>query len=71
MLIGGVVEDQVQDDADVAGVRLVEEGGEVCQRAVLGRDVRVVGNVIPAVKQRRRVMRRQPDRIDAEISQVV
>jgi len=71
MLIGGVVEDQVQDDADVAGVCLVEEGGEVCQRAVLGRDVRVVGNVVAAVQERGWIMRRQPDRIDAETGQVI
>ena len=71
MLIGGVVDDQLGDDADAAPVRLVDEALEVVERAVARMDVLVVGDVVAVVAQRRRIERQQPEAVDAEVLQVV
>ena len=71
MLVGGVVDDQLGDDADAARVRLVDEALEVVQRAVARMDVLVVGDVVAVVAQRRRIERQQPERVDAELLEVV
>ena len=71
VLVGGVVRDPVEQDADVARVRVGEqrvEGREVAEERV---DVAVVGDVVAEVGHRRAVDRRQPDRVDAEPLQVV
>ena len=52
MLIGGVVDDQLDQHADAAGVGGVDERGEIVQRAVAGVNVPVVGDVIAIVAQR-------------------
>ena len=54
VLVGGVVERQVDDDAHVALVRLRDELAELVERAELGEDRAVVGDVVAAVAQRRR-----------------
>ena len=41
------------------------------QRAVVGMDVGVVGDVVAVVAQRRGIERQQPERGDAEVLQVV
>jgi hypothetical protein len=71
VLVGGVVDDQLGDHAQAAPVRLAHEGAEVAQRAVVGVDVVVVGDVVAVVAQRRRVERQQPDRVDAQVLDVV
>ena len=71
MLVAGVVHDEVDDHPDVALVRLVEEVVEVLDRADLGEDVGVVGDVVPAVAQRRGEERRHPQAVDAEPLEVV
>ena len=71
MLVGGVVEDQLGDDAQAALVGLADERLEVAQRAVLGLTLGVVGDVVAVVLQRRRIERQQPDRGDAQVLQVV
>ena len=71
MLVGGVVDDQLGDDAQPAGVRLLDEAVEVLERTVGGVDVPVVGDVVAVVPQRRRVEGLQPDRVDAERLHVV
>ena len=71
VLVGGVVDDQLGDDAQAAAVRLAQEVAEVvaaCRRRV---DVGVVGDVVAVVLQRRGVERQQPDRGDAEVLEVV
>ena len=44
---------------------------EVLERAVVGMHVGVVGDVVAVVAQRRRIERQQPDRVDAELLDVV
>ncbi len=50
---------------------LADEQLEVAQRAVLGLDARVVGDVVAVVLARRRVERQQPEGGDAEVGEVV
>jgi hypothetical protein len=69
--VGGVVEHQVGDDPDAAGVCLVDERDEVGDGAELRRDQVVVADVVSAVTAGRVVERRQPDAIDAEPLQIV
>ena len=71
MLIGRVVQDQLDDHAQPARVRLVEKALEILQRAVAGMDVRVVGDVVPVVLERRGVHRLQPEAVDAERREVI
>ena len=71
VLVAGVVHDEVDDHADVALVRLVEEVVEVLDGAGLGKDVGVVGDVVAAVAQGRGEERRHPQAVDAQPVQVV
>ena len=66
MLVRGVVDDQLGDDADAAAVRLLDEAIEVRERAVARMDVLVVRDVVAVVAQRRRIEGQQPQRVDAE-----
>jgi hypothetical protein len=67
----GVVDDQLGDHLEVAAVGLGQQALEVGQRAVVGVDRGVVGDVVAAVAHRRWIERQQPQRGDAEILQVV
>jgi hypothetical protein len=70
MLIGGVIHDQLGDDAQPEGVCVVEKAAEVVERAVVGMHAEVIGDVVSVVAQGRRVEREQPQGGDAEILQV-
>jgi hypothetical protein len=52
MLVRGVIEDELGQDADVARVRIIEQPFEVVERSVDRIDGRVVGDVIAVVAQR-------------------
>ncbi len=67
----GVVEHQLGDHAQAPLVGLVEQLRHVVDAPVRGVHAHVVGDVIAAVAQRRRVERQQPQRGDAEVAQVV
>ena len=66
-----MVHDEVGDDAQPALVGGVDEGPDVVDRAVVGVDLVVVGDVVAAVAQRAGVHRQQPDEVDAQPLQVV
>ncbi len=51
MPIGGVPGHQVEQDADTAAARLVDERGQVVGGAVARRDGEVVGDVVPASRK--------------------
>src|SRR5690606_2153835 len=70
VLVAAVVDHQVHDDLDAALVRLGQQVVEIGQRAVLGVDAAVVGDVV-AVVAGRGVDRHQPDAADAQRLQVV
>jgi hypothetical protein len=71
VLVAGVVHHEVGDDPYAARVRLRDQLAEVLDRAELGQHRGVVGDVVPAVAQRRGVERREPQAVDAEPVQVV
>ena len=71
VLVTRVVHDEVDDHAEAALVRLVEELVEVLDGPDLREDVGVVGDVVAAVAQRRGEERRDPEAVDAQPGQVV
>ena len=71
VLVRSVIDDELGDDTQPAVVSLLDEGAEVIARAVLRMDVVIVGDVIPVVLARGRVEGQQPDRVDAELGNVV
>ncbi len=71
VLVGGVVDHELGDDADATGVRRRHEAAEVAHGAVGGIDRGVVGDVVAVVAQRRGVERQQPDGGDAELVQII
>ena len=71
MLVGGVIDDQVDDDADAALLAAVGELDEVAERAVARIDVVVVRDVVAVVAAGRGLERHQPDGGDAQALQIV
>ena len=69
--VARVVHDEVDDHADAALVAGVEELVEVLDRAALGEDVVVVGDVVAAVAQGRGEERRDPQAVHAQPLEVV
>ena len=71
MRVGGVIEDQLGDDPQVAPMRLAHEGAELGARSVGGVDVAVVGDVVTIIAPGRGVERQQPHGVDAQILDVL
>ena len=71
MLVGGVVDHQLGDHPHAARMRRGDEALGVGQRAVVGMHAAIVGDVVAVVEARRGIERQQPDRVDAEIGDVV
>ena len=69
--VGGVVQDELGDDAQPAAVRGAQERPEVAHRPVVGVHLAVGRDVVPVVAKRRGVEGQEPDRGDAEVLQVV
>ena len=71
MLVGGVVDDEIDEHADAALLGAVGELDEIAERAVARIDAVVVGDVVAVVACGRGLERHQPDRGDAEAVQIV
>jgi hypothetical protein len=71
VLVAGVVHDQVEDHPDAPGVGLGHQPVEVGLRSEPRIDGRVIGHVVSDVVAGRRVDRGQPDRVDAQVDQVL
>ncbi len=71
MLVRGVVDDEIDDDANAALLAAMGEFDEVAERAVAGIDAVIVGDVVAVVAARRGLERHQPDRGDAEAVQII
>src|SRR5579871_469485 len=71
MLIGGMVQNHLDDDADAAGMGAIEKGPEVVQIAITRMDRRVVGDVIAVIAKGRWEERHEPDCVDPELLHVV
>jgi len=70
VLVGDVVGDDVHDRADAQRGRLGDEGLSLPDGAERGVDRPVVGDVVAAVRERGRIPRGEPERVDAEVLQV-
>ena len=71
MLVGGVVDDEVDDDADAAVARGPDHLGEVARRAQPPVDPVEVGDVVAVVALAARVERHEPHARDAQAGEVV
>jgi hypothetical protein len=71
VLIGGVVDDEVDDDADPTLLAAMGELDEIAERAVARVNAIVVRDVVAVILAGRRLKRHQPDRGDAESLQIV
>ena len=71
MLRRRMVADPIEDHAQVALVRFLEQSIEGCEGAEPRLDVAVVADVVTELLERRRITGREPDRVDAEPFQIV
>jgi hypothetical protein len=71
VLVGDVVDDQIDDHLDAEVLGLVQQLGEVAERPQARVDVVEVGRVVPVVVPGRRVDRMQPQARHTEPRQVV
>jgi hypothetical protein len=71
VLVGGVVDDELDQNADAAIVRRFNERAEVVHRAEGGVDVAIVADVVAVVAHRRREERQDPQARYAEVFDVV
>jgi hypothetical protein len=71
VLIRGVVRHDVDDDADPVGVQRGDHAVEVVEGAEPRIHVAVVGDIVAAVRERRRIERAEPDGVDAQLREVV
>jgi hypothetical protein len=66
VLVGGVVDDQLDDDAEAARMRRLDEVAEAVERAMGRVDRPVAGDVVAVVLERRGLEGEQPDGTGAE-----
>ncbi len=71
VLVRGVVHHQFGDDAQAAGMGRADQLAHVRHGAVVGMHAAIVGDVVAVVAARRRVEGQQPDRVDAQVGDVV
>jgi hypothetical protein len=71
MLIGGVVEDQLDDNVHAPFVGSIQEALEIVQGSVRRVDVAIVGDVVAVVAKGRWKARQQPEAGDAEFIEIV
>src|SRR6185436_5451780 len=70
MLVGGVVDDQLGDDTQLAPLRLLHQAAVVLNGADIRIDLTIVRDVVAVVASGRWIERQQPQRGDTEILQV-
>jgi len=71
MPVGGVVDDEIDNDADAVLLGGVRELDEVAERTIGRIDVVIIGDVVAVVLAGRGLERHQPDRVDAEAGEVI
>jgi hypothetical protein len=71
MLVGGVVDHQLDDDPDAAGMRCLDESADILERAIGRVDGCIVRDVVAIIAERRGIEGQQPDGGGAEIGDVI
>ncbi len=70
VLVGGVIDDELGDDAQAAPLGFLDEALEILHGPEIGIDVAIVGDVVTVVAAGRGIERQQPQRGDAEVLQI-
>ena len=70
VLVGGVIDHELGDDAQPAPFGFLDEALEILHRPEIGIDVAIVGDVVAVIAAGRGIERQQPQRGDAKILQV-
>src|SRR5437773_865002 len=71
MLVGTVIGDKIQDDLEVARMRLTDQSIESSERAEQRVDLGIVRHIVDEVLLWRRVQRRDPNGVDAEPAKII
>src|ERR1051325_2215 len=71
MLIGSMVGNEIQDQLDFPRMRFPNQEIEVVQSAEQRMNPDVIRHIVAEVLHRRRIDRREPNRIDAEPAQII
>ena len=71
MLVGGVVGHEIEDELQPAACAAASSASKSSIVPNIGSMPRVVGDVVAEIRHRRGIDRRQPDGIDAELTQIV
>ena len=71
VLVTGVVHHQIHNDLHAPGVSALQHLLEPLHAAELRRNIPVIGDIIPAVRARRRIQRREPDAVHPKALDVV
>src|SRR5262245_985257 len=71
MLVRGMVQHQIGDDAHTAAMRLIQKPTDISHRAVIAKDPSILSHVVPVVSERRREKRKEPDAVDSQPLQIV
>ena len=71
MLIGGVIDDELDHHLHLAVMGGRKECSEIVERAINRMNVHIVGDVVPVVSERRGKERQQPEAGNAQILQII
>jgi hypothetical protein len=71
MLVGGVIDHQFRDHAQVSALGFLHEAPKILHGAEVGIDLAVIGDVVAVVAAGRRIERQQPQSGDAQLLQVI
>jgi len=71
VLVGSVVDDEIENNADVALFGFPDQVIEIGESTVQGIDGFIIGNVVAEINLGRRETRSDPDGVDAEIVEVI
>ena len=66
-----MVEDEIKDDMQVPLMGFLQQMIKISQRAVLWVDVKIISNIVPEIFIRRWINRGEPERIYAQVGQIV
>ena len=71
VLVARMIDNQIHNELHAALVKPLQNGPERLHAAIFRRNVRVIRNIIAAVRTGRRIERREPDAVDAELLQII
>src|SRR5205823_3649423 len=71
VLIGGMVDNELGNDAKPAVVRRSEKGTKVIKRAVVWINIEIIGDVVAVIFERRWIKRQEPDRADTQFLEII